>query len=385
MRRDIVAEVVGSVRAAPRPVPLEALADRAVRALGHEKTVGSAWGGAGTFRDLLSKGLPGDVRLTDQPPYYAFDATRQVAGNLEPRPELQDRRSEYRDDPRYDARSDRLEGGRSGAVAPRQDRLLAPAPAAGGAPAPQWGLYGSPHQSALTGPPQGGGYIPHTAPGAPLPQDAAPVPRAPTSPPPSRATDSAIQQSIARIHEACQAPPLSPPEYRILFEVMAREIGTNGLAGTQTLANIGQAAREMGLEVRRDDVRFVLEVVSEADPWFEQGASPNLFASRFRNFVVARCRSQGLNLSADEIDLIDAWFGGPPPVARPAGSFPQQASSPDSERARGAPYDTRGDRWSPASDARGGPPLPDAAEAGGYGAPPAEEEFPRIVRTRLRG
>ena len=60
VRKEIVAEVVASVRAAAQPVPLEALADRAVRALGHDKTVGSAWGGAGSFRDLLSKGLPGD-------------------------------------------------------------------------------------------------------------------------------------------------------------------------------------------------------------------------------------------------------------------------------------------------------------------------------------
>src|SRR3546814_3626274 len=55
--------------------------------------------------------------------------------------------------------------------------------------------------------------------------------------------------------------------------------------------------------------RFVLEVVSEADPWFEQGASADVFAARFRNFVVARCRGQGLKLSANEFDLIDAWFG----------------------------------------------------------------------------
>ena len=61
-------------------------------------------------------------------------------------------------------------------------------------------------------------------------------------------------------------------------------------------------------------MRFVLEVVSEADPWFEQGASANLFAGRFRNFVVARCRGQGLNLSADELDLIDAWFAGGSPT-----------------------------------------------------------------------
>src|SRR5262245_47099844 len=50
MRREIVASVVSAVRAAIQPVPLEVLADRAVRALGHDRTVGSAWGGAGSFR-----------------------------------------------------------------------------------------------------------------------------------------------------------------------------------------------------------------------------------------------------------------------------------------------------------------------------------------------
>ena len=144
-------------------------------------------------------------------------------------------------------------------------------------------------------------------------------PRPPPSPlaaTPPAASSAAIQQSIARIQEACQAPPLAPHEYRLLFEVMAKEISDNDLIGAQTLANITQRAQERGLDVRRDDVRFVLEVVSEADPWFEQGASANLFAGRFRNFVVARCRGQGLNLSADELDLIDAWFAG--------GTLPQQ-------------------------------------------------------------
>src|SRR6185312_13686904 len=133
---------------------------------------------------------------------------------------------------------------------------------------------------------------------------------------PPAASSAAIQQSITRIQDACQAPPLAPHEYRLLFEVMAKEISDNDLIGAQTLANITQRAQERGLGVRRDDVRFVLEVVSEADPWFEQGASANLFAGRFRNFVVARCRGQGLNLSVDELDLIDAWFAG--------GSLPQR-------------------------------------------------------------
>jgi hypothetical protein len=68
------------------------------------------------------------------------------------------------------------------------------------------------------------------------------APRA-SAPPPMpaapRTADQAtqIQQSIARIHDACQAPALAPAEYRVLFEVMAQEITANGLQGSQTLVN----------------------------------------------------------------------------------------------------------------------------------------------------
>src|SRR5262245_10207516 len=57
LRQEIIAEVTQVVRGANAPVPLEALAERALRALGHEKTVGSGWAGAGSFRDLLLQAL----------------------------------------------------------------------------------------------------------------------------------------------------------------------------------------------------------------------------------------------------------------------------------------------------------------------------------------
>jgi hypothetical protein len=219
--------------------------------------------------------------------------------------------------------------------------------------------------------------------------------QAPLAPIPQARTDapSVIQQSIARIQEACQAPPLAPPEYRLLFEIMAKEITDNDLIGAQTLTNITQRAQERGLDVRRDDVRFVLEVVSEADPWFEQGASANLFAGRFRNFVVARCRGQGLNLSADELDLVDAWFAGgslPASMAEPR-SPAQQAPAAAAQQTltsqplppTGSALEGRGaSRWWSLDDGRQHSldqrPASGAAQAQG-------DEFPRIVRTRLRG
>ena len=191
---------------------------------------------------------------------------------------------------------------------------------------------------------------------------------------------AAIQASIARIHDACQAPPLSPPDYRALFDAIGKEITENGLQGGQTLSSIHARTQQLGLNVSRDDVRFVMEVISEADPWFEQGASANLFAGRFRNFVVARCRSQGLNLSSDELDLIDAWFAGggqqiaPQSIRVPANTAEMGAAPPVRQTMPAGPNSgvgPQGGLWSNA-------PAP--------GAPGADqgEQFPKILRTRLR-
>ena len=75
-RDAIMAEVVAGVKASAAPVPLEALAERAMRALGADKTVATGWAGAGSFRELLRQHLPEGVRLTAEAPYLAFDAKR---------------------------------------------------------------------------------------------------------------------------------------------------------------------------------------------------------------------------------------------------------------------------------------------------------------------
>jgi hypothetical protein len=353
IRREILTEVVACVRAASAPVPLEALAERAVRALGHEKTIGTGWAGAGSFRELLRQQLPGEIRLSNEPPYLAFDPKRHGEA-LE----------------RRESAGAALGGPRTaGKPAALEPMPLTPAALQQALPASS---------------------LPPTRPGPGAPGTARPTPPAAVQTAPAQAGSSAaIQQSITRIQEACQAPPLAPHEYRLLFEVMAKEISDNDLIGAQTLANITQRAQERGLDVRRDDVRFVLEVVSEADPWFEQGASANLFAGRFRNFVVARCRGQGLNLSADELDLIDAWFAG--------GSLPQSPAQP-------MPAPTSSSAQAPEASqppARAPIPQPEAptsAASAGISrwwssaesrkdatAPRGEsEDFPRIVRTRLR-
>lgn len=403
-RREILAEVVAGVRASLAPVPLEALADRALRALGHEKTIATGWAGAGSFRELLRRSLPEEIRMTGEPPYLAFNAKRlteeknartpleardvppEIAAPARPAPQIA---------PAAPAPEplEQVQVAQPATYAPPQRPVVAaPAPsrrpAAESAPAP---AYRSPPQQPEPAAPHRSEAPVHSARAAPTQQVAAAPQRIEAS--------TAIQQSIARIQEACQAPPLAPPEYRLLFEIMAKEINDNDLIGAQTLTNITQRAQERGLDVRRDDVRFVLEVVSEADPWFEQGASANLFAGRFRNFVVARCRGQGLNLSADELDLIDAWFAGgtlPQSMAAPKSSAAQAPAAPiqpPAAQPASAASEGRPPRWWSLDDGRSHN-LEQAAGQGsgqgtgqtGQGAGAGQaDEFPRIVRTRLRG
>lgn len=407
LRHEIITDVVQAVQASATPVPLEVLADRAVRSIGHDRTVATSWAGAGSFRDLLTQSLPDELRLSDQPPYLVIDTRRHLqtkrAAPLPEMPDMRDGREMREMREMVPSRaiappvaspptarggfSDAAghQGGLQRRAQPafdhhdedfRPERALMPP--ASSVPDPR-GLTSATRYSQADTPIR---EPSHRSPnlGAPLTPAQAPKPAMPThtagtaqgisaatstATPPARPKEggSAIQQSIARIHEACQAPPLAPPEYRTLFEVMALEINENNLLGAQTIQNVLRRAQEHGLDLRRDDVRFVMDVVSEADPWFEQGASANLFAGRFRNFVVARCRGQGLKLSADELDLIEAWFVG---NGNAAGAMPQRAGAQSA-----APYTP--------PQAGASPTQPRTADEF------TSDEFPRIVRTRLRG
>ena len=444
-RREILADVVTAVRSAGAPVPLEVLADRAVRAIGHDKTIGTSWAGAGNFRDLLGQLLPEGLKVSSEAPYVVIDTARHVgtpaAAPLVPATHVRVERASIaaprtataiapstaqgavktaaparaadftsvRESPPVRASVQPAPQARQGEPAPRQHVQPSvrqqPSPAAtapqvqnGSVQRPASQVVGQPmrYTPAPTASDYGDIEQPRQA-AAPAPRARGAEPTAPpaapkhqATPPPApqqahRAAEPAttIQQSIARIHEACQAPPLAPPEYRTLFEVMAQEINENGLIGAQTILNIAHRALEQGVDIRRDDARFVLEVVSEADPWFEQGASANLFAGRFRNFVVARCRSQGLDLSADELDLIEAWFAG-----NGTAVLPRQSSAPaPAPTQHQHPSELRSQTWQIEENLQAAVSQRAATRAD-FAAPSPDEggdDFPRIIRTRLRG
>ena len=421
-RKEILSEVLRTVKGAQQPVPLEALADRAVRLLGHERTVGSAWGGAGSFRDLLAAGLPAEIKLSEAAPYYVYDVgamggPQQTAPPVAPRQQVQQEQSAKHVEPKLPMGDDRpgapqsleptQDGKQSTGASQRQTQIPLRSGTVGNELSPgQPQQAGGPLVTSPQSAPRQRGSIVQSQPAFQEPA-VAPIDQGPalhSSPmneqPGSRKEQSdiglaaenvqdaaggtpgasALHKSIAKIHEACQAPPLSPPEYAALFEVVAAEINSNGLTGARTLVNIVDRAQEIGVRLRRDDARFILEVVSEADPWFEQGASAALFASRFRNFVIQRCLEQGLELSASELDLIDAWFSGTRRAQRvaPDTAGTAQVQSPGAS----APAPTPTGLYT----ADGQPPLAGGGSAPSHTGDPLgpDDEFPRIVRKRVR-
>ncbi len=434
LRHLIMSEVVAGIRAASGPVPLEALADRALRAIGHERTIGTAWAGSGSFRELVRACLPTDLKLSDTPPYYAFEPQRHALAQVAPSMSQQrealaaalldlgpasPRTERQRVEPQ---RLDPIEnsGASSQALVTPVDQRLAPPPSRALESRTleprhlQPSVHAGPSQTAVS-PLAPSPLAARAASSEPVMHRATATRAAPAltfgmSAKPDAA--QALQKSIGRIHEACQAPPLTPAEYRTVFEAAAQEISENGLSGAQTLTAISERALSYGVSLRREDLRFILDVVSEPDPWFEQGATANLFAGRFRNFAVARCREQGLQLSAEELDLIDALFTGkalpnmaagrplvqsagggsydgaaalPPAAGQPHAATTHRAHMPPQQP--GLPNREGGaSRWWAVEDGR--EQHTDqrlAADSGEAQSAAGEDDFPRIVRSRQRG
>ncbi len=325
----IISEVIAMIKESSGPVPMESLADRAQRTLGKEMTAGANWAGFGNFRAFLTACLPIEYRITNEPPFLAYD-------------------------------TERMEGSTAADAAPREEFLQREE-----TPAP---------------------VEPQPATAQPVPQPVRPAETVPAS-------GLDLQQAIGRIQEACQAPPLSPVEYKAVFDMIAKEITENGLNGNQTLANIGGRAAAARVNIHPTDVRFVLDVISEPDPWFEQGASASVFASRFRDFVVTRCRTQGMTLSREELGLIDVWFAGGV-SAQPQQSAQTFESAQQDSHAGLPPLDAMSQIPIVAQQ-----PLPNESREDAnaeFAAPPVNPgvlgdladmdvgQLPRIVRSRMR-
>jgi hypothetical protein len=263
--QEILTLVLQVSSSSERPVPIAYLADRAQKALGHPKTIGTNWAGSGGFLSFLMQHLPERLKLTDKPPHFVYDPRRHQIQDAEPEPQGQRHENE---------------NGQTPLPALATPPALQPAPNTGA----------------------------------------------------SRLAE--LQQSITRIYEACQAPPLPPSEYQLLFTLIAVELHENGYAPDRTAIGVVNRAQEAGLGLAQKDVAFVLKALDEIDPWLEHSRSASALARAYRDYVLSRCRVSGLQLTDDEHQLVQVWFGasqwpsgGGEPSAAQAPTH--QASSPN--------------------------------------------------------
>ena len=244
---EILDLVVQAAREAEKPVPIAYLANRAMKELGHAKTVGTNWAGCGGFLNFLSRNLPDNLRLTEAPPHSVYDPARH-----------------------------QIEGG-----AEEEQR-----------------------QSGL--------------------QRAAP--HAPQSPGGNRLSD--LQNSITRIYEASKAPPLPPSEYQLLFSLIAAEVSERGFQPGRTVDAVLARAEQNGVRFAQQDVSFVISAVDDMDPWLEHSRTPGAIARAYRDVILSRCKKAGLELTDDEHQLIEVWFGAAQWSGGAAGQSPESPSRP---------------------------------------------------------
>jgi len=249
---EILNLVILAVREAEKPVPIAYLANRAMKELGHAKTVGTNWAGCGGFLNFLSRNLPDDLRLSEAPPHSVYDPARhQVEGSAE---------------------EEQRQSGLQRATTP-------------------------------------------TVPGAEG----------------NRLSD--LQNSITRIYEASKAPPLPPSEYQLLFNLIAAEVSERGFQPGRTVDAVMARAEENGVRFAQQDVGFVVSAVDDVDPWLEHSRTPGAIARAYREVILSRCRKGGLELTDDEHQLIEVWFGA---AQWGSGSAGQGSESPSKPPASGS-------------------------------------------------
>lgn len=265
IRTQITNEIEQAVANSSAPVPLSFLADKAQRTVGHDKTVGSNWAGYGSFLNFLQNNLPETMRVTSNQPYYVVDERRHKSPSVS---------SEQTKTAETNAKANSRPIEHSYNAAP-----------------PVSDYYTETDHNELE---QNTYSIP------PRQQEANRL----------LENNQSIRDTISRVHEYTHVPALAPSEYQIMFEVITDELSEVGLKGRQTAYNISSRAKVEAVELTAEDAQFVLDIISEADPWFEKGISPPLFAERFLNAIIARCRSNGLHLTQEEYELVSAWFTG---------------------------------------------------------------------------
>jgi hypothetical protein len=121
-----------------------------------------------------------------------------------------------------------------------------------------------------------------------------------------KAAFARLADSINRIYEATQIPPIPPSDYRLLFSMIARECQ----AGTPAQVRSAVLGRAQGAGIfAREDVDFVLDALQRTGAGLTGKTCAATLARLYRDFVLEEYRQAITDPSPDELILINAWFG----------------------------------------------------------------------------
>ena len=117
---------------------------------------------------------------------------------------------------------------------------------------------------------------------------------------------------VRRIHQLTDAPRLTPRQYRVLWEVIAKEI----TRAPYSLMSTGKAVRdqcvERGEPIARQSITLVLRGLSYAGYRFwDPPHRPDNLAYTYRGNLLNLLRQAQVTLSDDELRTLDDWLMGP--------------------------------------------------------------------------
>lgn len=116
-----------------------------------------------------------------------------------------------------------------------------------------------------------------------------------------------------RVSRVTGTPQLTPEEYALLFQAISDELGRSRYNLTATSKAVRDLCIERGRAISRANVSFVLRGITYTGHRFgksPEGDAPHALAQSFRDDVVDLCNDAQIELSEEELALLDEWILG---------------------------------------------------------------------------
>ncbi len=122
-----------------------------------------------------------------------------------------------------------------------------------------------------------------------------------------------------RIHQLTDTPYLTPENYALVFQELAREVTENGYQMTRVSRTVRDRCVERGASIARATVNFVLIGIYYSGYRFghEAPEDPAELAAAFVQNTINLCGTAQLELTDDDLALLHRWIAGAVPGLAP--------------------------------------------------------------------